>query len=422
MFETVLLFVGLLIVSSIFSGTETAFTSINEIKLLREKSYGSKVLRKMIKNKKNVIATILIGNNIVNTVLAVYAGAFFDDLMVETGILPERMGPLFASFVTVMFLLIFGEIVPKNIAVSLPRAWMKIVTFPLMLIVKALKPITAVMQVFSKIMLKILPFGKESDNSPTIQELIILSRISSKAGHIDDVEQILVEKAAKFNDLEARDVMIPRQQIIAVPDSIAFNDLKVEFRQHKFTRVPVYHEAVDKIIGIFNFKEMVLIPENQIADFNIMNHALIPLSVPESIPIGQLFEQMKQEKKHMAIIINEYGSTSGIVTIEDIIERMFGLIHDEYDIESHEKIRKINNTEYEIQGTLPLDDLETSLNIVIPQELDRQVNTISGLLTLLKGDFPQEKDEIIFKQLIFRVLKVKNMHVAKVLLIDNRKT
>jgi CBS domain containing-hemolysin-like protein len=424
--ETFLFFAFLLVTSALFSGTETAFTSLNEIRLQRQQTKTGKLLRDMVRNKRNVIAAILVGNNIVNTVLAVYAGAFFDEMLVASGLLTEKMGPLFASVVTIIFLLIFGEVIPKHFGVTFTSLWMKTVSYPLWLIVRILKPVTRFMEIFSWILMKLLPSSEEEDYSPDINELMIMARYSAKAGYIDEIERKLVVRATRFNDLEARDVMIPRQQVVGVPEEISLQKLQEEFQEHKLSRIPVFSGETDHVAGIFNFKELLSLCHQSHAsydsNFNILDHCHEPFFVPESVQIGQLFDSMKQKKTHMAVVVDEFGQTSGIVTLEDIIERVFGLIHDEYDEESVQTIEKINEHEYMLKGRTSIEDLENTLGYKLPEEVSSRINTVNGLLTYIKGDFPEKREKISLDNIEFRVEEVKKMRATRIRALIKKKS
>lgn len=421
MIETILFFLVLLIGSAIFSGTETAFTSLNEIRVMNEKDgAGVRRLREMLRQKSSVIAAILVGNNIVNTVLAVYAGAFFDDVLVSSGMLSENTGPLVASIVTILFLLIFGEVIPKHFAVTFSRFWMKIFSFPLWIVVKLLKPVTGAMDVFGRMLISLLPMQSEDGNSPNIQELLIMARFSAKAGHIDEIERKLVVKATRFNDLEAKDVMVPRAQVVSVPSNIRFSQLREVFREHLFSRIPVFKESEDDIAGIFNIKEMLTMSDEAQRNFDILRHCHEPFFAPEKVKIGQLLDQMKSRKMHICVIVDEFGGTAGIITLEDIIERVFGLIHDEYDEEATQTIKKIDEKHFEVRGRASLEEIEVALEVEFDAEIKRTVDTVNGLVTLIKEDFPKEKEEIRYENLLFKVVQTKGMR-ASLLTIEKLK-
>lgn len=413
MIETILFFLLLLVGSAIFSGTETAFTSLNEIKVMNEKEgSGSKRLLEMLRQKSSVIAAILVGNNIVNTVLAVYAGAFFDNVLVSTGMLSENYGPLVASVVTIVFLLIFGEVIPKHLAVTFSRFWMKIFSWPLWIVVRLLRPVTGAMDAFGRILISLLPMSDEDGDSPNIQELLIMARFSAKAGHIDEIERKLVARATRFNDLEAKDVMIPRRQVVSVPSSTNHGRLREIFRENMFSRIPVFNESEDNIVGIFNIKELLTLTDEQQRNFDILRHCHEPFFAPEKVKIGQLLDQMKSRKMHICVIVDEFGATAGIITLEDIIERVFGLIHDEYDEEATQTIRKIDEHNFEIRGRASLEEVEVALEIEFAEEIKRKVDTVNGLITMLKDDFPKEREEIRYQSLVFKVVQTKGMRAS----------
>jgi putative hemolysin len=318
-----------------------------------------------------------------------------------------------ASIVTILFLLIFGEVVPKHFGVTFTTLWMKAVSYPLWLVVRLLKPVTRAMDLFSRLMMNLLPFKGEDGDSVSIQELLIMARYSAKSGHIDEIERKLVVRATRFNDLEAKDVMIPRRQVFAVPETIGIDELRHEFNEHLLSRIPVYHETIDNVVGIFNFKELIKF-KGRPDSFNILSFCHEPLYVPEKVSIGSLFEQMRVKQSHMAIIVDEFGATQGIITLEDIIERIFGLIHDEYDEEAVQPIVRISDTEFEVRGRASLDELAVAVGVRFPEEVTRKVDTVNGLITLLKGDFPEYRDEFEFQNLVFSVEKSQGMRASKV--------
>jgi CBS domain containing-hemolysin-like protein len=418
MLYTALFFMILLLVSAIFSGTETAITSVNEISLSSVQGRSNrrqKVVLDLIRDKRSVIAAILVGNNIVNTVLAVYAGVFFDQMFVETKILSAQVAPLVASMVTITFLLVFGEILPKHLGVTFSKGWTFLVAYPLLAIVKLLQPVTWLMEKLSRLMLKILPF-KGDEDAPTIQEILLMAKISEKAGHIDSYERKLMSKSSRFNDLLACEVMVPRNQVKGVPIDMNLDDLIEVFRSDMYSRVPVYKDDIDQVIGVFNFKELFKLDPLKRSEFSLARLMLKPLYIPENVAIGELLERMRSKRTHMVVVVDEYGSTAGIITMEDIVERLFGLIDDEYDIEEPQAVRNHENGEIEVAGTISLQDLSASLHVEFPEEVRRQVNTLNGFLTWLKGDFPKPKEKIIWNGLSFKIREMDGHRAEKVLI------
>lgn len=418
MLYTALFFIVLLLISALFSGTETAITSVNEISLSSVQGSSSrrqKIVTELVNDKRSVIAAILVGNNIVNTVLAVYAGVFFDQVFVETGMLSEKIAPMVASVITIIFLLTFGEIVPKHLGVTFAKAWTYVIAYPLWAIVKVLQPVTWTMDVLSRMLLRMLPF-KGDENAPTIQEILLMAKISEKAGHIDSLERKLMTRSSRFNDLLTCEVMIPRNLVKGVPIDIKLNDLIEVFREDMYSRVPVYKDDIDQIVGVFNFKELFKINQANPDEFSIGRMMLKPLYVPENVAIGELLERMKLKRTHMAVVVDEFGSTTGIITMEDIVERLFGLIGDEYDVEETQVLKNNETGEVEVAGTISLQDLSAMLQTEFPEEIRRSVNTLNGFLTWLKGDFPRKKEKIHWEKFTFRVKEVDGHRAEKVVI------
>lgn len=421
MFYTLIFFAVLLLVSAVFSGTETAFTSVNEISM---EYYGKKSRRKrlvleMLQNKGSVIAAILVGNNIVNTVLAVYAGAFFDQVLVNTGILSESLAPVLASVVTITFLLIFGEVIPKQIGVTFAKAWTMTISYPLWFIVSIMKPITDAMEILSRWVLALIKSKDDQSDAPSIRELIALTRHSEKAGHIDSIERRLMTKSSKFNDLQVCEVMVPRSNVKGIPISASYEEVKAAFKSDMYTRVPVYDNDLDTIVGILNFKELLRLEFDEISDFNVLKIMQQPLFVPENVTIGELLERMKALRRHMAVVVDEFGSTSGIATFEDLVERVFGMINDEYDGETQASLYSMDNGEYEVAGNISLQELGNALSLEFSDEERRNANTLNGLLVYMKGDFLKEKDIIPRSNHLF-IIKSMDGHVAEQVLIKKK--
>ncbi|OGK12751.1 MAG: hypothetical protein A2W80_18290 [Candidatus Riflebacteria bacterium GWC2_50_8] len=424
MLYTIVFFTTLLLISAIFSGTETAFTSVNEISMAGyagKSGRRKKIVLEMLQNKGSVIAAILVGNNIVNTVLAVYAGAFFDQIFVDTGILSEAVAPVLASVVTIVVLLICGEVVPKHMGVTFAKAWTMAMAYPLWLIVTAMKPVTAAMEIISRALLALIKKPGEHDNAPSIQELLLHAKHSEKAGHIDSIERKLMSRSSKFNDLQVCEVMVPRSNVKGISVDSDLQDVRAAFKTDMYTRVPVYNKSLDAILGVFNFKELVKLEPGDAARFDLRKLMMQPLFVPENVAIGELLERMKLTRKHMAVVVDEFGSTSGIVTFEDIVERVFGMINDEYDVESAGNLRSHENGEHEVSGSISLQELGSALTIEFSEDERHQANTLNGLLTFIKGDFLREKDKIVRGNQVF-IVKTMEGHVAEKILIKQKET
>lgn len=414
MFDCIV-FIVLLLFSAFFSGTETAFTSLTEYSLASIKISDKKkeLLKKLIGDKQTVIATLLVGNNIINTVLAVYAGVVANKM---SDYLPQGSGPFVASFASIVLLLIFGEVLPKQIGVVFTKTWCSISAYPIYILVLLLRPITASMNWLSKTVIKILP-AKESDDAPTITELMMMAENSEKAGNIDSMEKNLMYTSSQINDLTAEDVMIPKTKIIAAKSTVKPSELIQIFKTHLYSRIPVYKTSIDDIIGVFNIKECLRLDPTKVDSFDISNYLKAPIYIPGNVTIGNLMEQMKTSRNHMAVVVSEYGVTEGIVTLENILERIIGLIGDEYDDENDSKslVKKVNgDVDAEIEGLTALAELSRQFDIEFSPETHHRVNTINGFLIDKKGDFLDEGDSFSYEGFDFKVLATKGKCATKI--------
>jgi putative hemolysin len=410
------IFLGLLICSAFFSGSETVVTALNEITLTANPRSGriQNLLLWLCRRKSTVIGAILVGNNIVNTVLAVYAGVIADSIFSNNQLIGPSLAPVVASIITIFFLLIFGEVIPKQLGVSFSKKLAPLVAFPIYIVVLILKPITKAMDMLSRLILRALPIKQDSSTAPTIQEMLAMAKYSEKAGHIDSIERRLMARASKFNDLSANDVMIPKTMVTGISIDASLNDVIQVFGENMYTRVPVYMASMDEIIGVFNFKELLRLKDSERKSFRIKNKMIKPLYIPETVAIGELLERMRENRSHMAIVIDEYGTMLGLVTMEDIVERVFGIIDDEYD-EAKPKQETSAGADRVMDGHTSLQDISEMLNIKFPAKVMRKVNTLSGFLTYVRGDFPREKEAVAYAGHVFVVLEVDGMRVGRVL-------
>ena len=267
----------------------------------------------------------------------------------------------------------------------------------------------------SKKVMSLLPV-KKNDDAPSVTEIMAMAENSVKAGKIDSMEKSLMYSSSQINDLKAEDVMIPKNKIVAVKSNVSVSELLRIFKTHLYSRIPVYSTTIDEIIGIFNIKECLKLKPDEEENFDIRNYMIKPIYVPGNVTIGSLMEQMKSTRIHMAVVVSEYGITDGIVTLENILERIIGLIGDEYDDESEDMLITMNNKgtkELEVDGTISLQDLSKELSIDIPSA-KHKVNTLNGYITEEKGDFVAVGEEFIIENYIFKVLSIKGRCADKI--------
>lgn len=185
-----------------------------------------------------------------------------------------------------------------------------------------------------------------------------------------------MSKSSKFNDLQVCEVMVTRNNVKGISVDASFEEARTAFKVDMYTRIPVYEKSLDTILGVLNFKELLKLDNRDIQGFDLRQLMMLPIFVPENVAIGELLERMKQSRKHMAVVVDEFGSTSGIVTFEDIVERVFGLISDDYGVDSPTFLRNHENGDHEVVGNISLQEISNSLSIKFSEEDRHQANTL----------------------------------------------
>lgn len=397
----------LLVLSGFFSASETAIISLSPAKvrtLTEKKAAGSKSLTKLKENPHKTLITILVGNNLVN----ILASAMTTVLMTEM-FGSAAIG--IATGVLTLLVLIFGEIIPKSYATSHASKLALTVAPPLYLLYLILTPVTWLLDQLVGLMLKVV--GGTRRNIVTDEELVAMATIGAEQGSIDEHERELIENILEFTDIRVEDVMTPRVHIDSVPEEFTLDEASNFFINHTHSRIPVYRENMDHIVGILNIKEVFKHLHEDDTDRTVRQIDLTtPLKVSESMTIHDVFMLFKRERQHMAIVIDEFGGTAGLVTMEDLLEEIVGDIQDESDL-TNEKIKKIRDYEYEVSGRIQIDELEelTGLKLDFPDH-----KTITYLLTEKLGRIPRLEDSIKLKGWTFTVTKTWRDTVMTVLL------
>lgn len=413
---SVLIFLGILSLSALFSGTETAITAVSNVTVTKLAGDGNKpalLLQRMLKEKGRVIAALLVANNIVNVILAVYATVVIDESIRGVDWLPQWAAPIVASVSSVVFLLIFGEVMPKSIAVhyrnrwALGSAWF---VFALMLVTR---PITWLLIKFSNITLRLLG-GKPGEEDPfDLHEISTVAQIGEQAGVIDNMEKQLIQRAAHLNDTRVREIMVPRTDMRGLDVSTPLEEIRAVFQRTPFTRLPVYKEDLDDIVGVLNFKEFLRLDPTRQRGFDLTAYLHKALFVPESMFIGDLLNEMRRQRTHIAIVLDEYGGTGGLTTLEDVVEMLVGRIDDEYDV-IETPFEKIDETTWEVDGRVTDERLVTRLELTLPPEALEGFDTVGGLALKAFGNIPSEGDTTTYHDIEITATRVKGHRVRRV--------
>ena len=345
---SVLIIIFCVLFSGYFSATETAFSSLNRIRIKNLAEKGdkkAKLVLDMLENFDSLLSTILIGNNIVNIACASVATLLFVRL------LGEEQGPSVATIVITIVVLIFGEVTPKSIAKENPEKFAMFAAPFLNVLMIILTPFNFLFIQWKKLISKI--FHTENDYSITEEELLTIVEEAEQEGRIDEQESSLIRSAIEFSEQEAIDILTPRIDIVGVSHDATKEEIAQVFEETNYSRLPVYKESIDHIIGILYQKDFYNLDDEETSFEHIIRPAMF---ITESKKIGELLQELQQKKSHIAIVLDEYGGTTGIVTLEDILEELVGEIWDEHD-EVINEIEKISDTEYIVHGSTNLEDL-----------------------------------------------------------------
>lgn len=372
--------------SAFFSSSETALTSLNVFKIRQMEENGvenSSLVRKLTDNIGKVLTTILIGNNIVNIATTTVATIFFTDLF-------GAKGAIISTIVLTLTILIFGEVTPKNIASSASEKVALRVAKPIKFFDFILKPMSFFLQAITNFLTRLI-IGENAQKGDIVTEedLKTIVDVSEEQGVINDQESEIINNVFEFGDSDVEDIMTARTNMEAIAVDMEDKELKDFLKNCKHSRIPVYGKSIDNIIGILHMKDIVaFIAEDK--KLNIEEMVRPAFYVYDNMHIFDLFKQMRGENVSLAIVIDEYGGTSGIVTIEDIVEELVGEIEDEYDTHL-ETVLKINDKEYLVNPSIHINDF----NDYFDTDLEQIKNdSIGGFLIDKLGRIPKLGDSV----------------------------
>ena len=357
----------LLLLSAFFSATETAFTSLNRIKMknmANDDVKNAKLVLKLEDRYDKLLSTILIGNNIANIGMTAIATVMF------VALLGGSLGPTASTVVMTVAVLIFGEISPKNIAKEHPEGF-ALFAAPIMRgLMWLFPPLNVILSLWKKLLGKL--FGTQENGSYTEDELITIVEEAQIGGSIGKEQQELITNAIEFDDLEAIDVITPRVDIVAVELGTSVEEIGRTFKESGLSRLPVYEDDLDNIIGIINQKDFhnYVVGENRELEQYIKPVAY----VAESIKAAVLLKKMQTKKTHIAIIVDEYGGTTGLVTMEDIIEELVGKIYDEHDAIEMREVTRLYDGSYSVAGGANVEKFFE----MVGEDIDINATTING--------------------------------------------
>jgi len=393
----------LVAMSAYFSATETAFTSLNRIRLKNKAENGNlRAARTLELAEKydKLLSTILIGNNIVNITATTIATLLF------TKLLGEATGPAVSTVVLTIVILIFGEVSPKSLAKESPEAFAMFAAPLLRFCMVILTPANFLFTQWKSLLSKI--FHKKESDGITEEELVTMVDQAENEGGLDQHESELIRAAIEFNDLEVEEILTPRVDIVAVEDTASEEEIAGAFAESGYSRLPVYHEDIDDIVGILHEKDFHTARYH--GKFNLKESISSALYTTGNTKISDLLRILQREKAHMVVVVDEYGGTEGLITMEDIVEELVGEIWDEHD-EVVEDIKRQEDGSYLIACSADLPDLFDLFGI---KDEESDANTIAGWVMEQIGRVPEVGDRFQAEGLDVTVTQMDHRRVMEI--------
>lgn len=415
----------LIALNAFFAASEIAFISLNDAKIdiqAKDGNKKAKKIKKMLENPSKFLATIQIGITLAGFLSSAFASeAFASELApVLHNLVPTVDASVWNSIAIVLitiilsyFTLIFGELVPKRIAMK----YYERIAFATIGIIRFISIVTAPFVRFltfsTNIVSKIFGISGNEEETVTEEEIRMMVDVGEEKGSIDKEEREMINNVFEFNDKTVSEIMVPRKEVYALDMNLSISKVIEEISDNedfRYSRIPVYDETIDEIKGIVYIKDILLSTKNK--SVKVKNLVKEAYYIPETKPLNELFEDLRKNRKQIAIVVDEYGGTAGIVTMEDILEEIVGEIYDEYDVVEN-NIEKLDENTYILSGSISVSDVEKALNIEIPEG---DYETISGYLMEELGRIPDEKEKPVIEteEVIYKIESVKDKRIIKI--------
>lgn len=405
----------LIILSAFFSSAETAFTTVNKIRIRTFEEEGrpnAALIRKLTDDPQKMLSAILIGNNIVNLTASSLTTIMVTRITANLGLASKSATAIgIATGILTLIILVFGEITPKSIATRSsericffyikPIYWMTVIFTPLIFIVNKIS--FGFMKLFG-----MRYTGKE--RVMTENELLTIIDVSHEEGVLESEEKEMINNVVDFGDSLAKDIMVPRIDMVSVPSAISYDDLKKTFKRDMYSRLPVYEESKDNVVGIVTLKDFFNY-EGTKEDFKLSDLLREPYFTYEYQKTSDLLIQMRENSINISIVLDEYGSTAGIITLEDLIEEIVGEIRDEYDDDEEDPIQKLSTSEYLVDGSTRLDDINEVFGCNIESD---DYDSIAGHMINVLEHIPCEGEEITEDYIRFVIDKMDKNRIDKI--------
>jgi len=401
--------------SAFFSGMEIAFVSSNKLRHEVNKnaeSTSSKILDLFYRKPNLYISTMLVGNNIALVVYGLQMALLLEPLIQQL-ITNDILVLLIQSIISTIFILFAGEFIPKTLFKLNPTFTLNFFAIPLYIFFIILYPISKVASFLSTIMLRLLGVKHLKPQVQTLGKIDLDYFIQQSIEHASDKSEMetevkIFQNALEFSSVKLRDCMIPRNEIVACDTETDLSELRSKFVETGFSKILIYKKNIDDIIGYIHSSELFKMPED-------WTQAIHPISIaPENMAANKLMKRMMADKKSLTVIVDEFGGTSGLITLEDLVEEIFGEIEDEHDIKNYEA-RKINDKEFEISGRMEIDTLNEMFSLDLPESED--FITIAGFILHYYQNLPNLNETILIDKYSFKILKVSATKIELVRMV-----
>ncbi len=394
----------LLFLSAFFSSAETALTTCNKIRmrsLAEDGDSRAQTVLDLTERSEKMLSTILIGNNIVN----LSASALVTTLTIR--LFGNRLVGAATGLITLL-VLIFGEITPKTAAANDPDKLALRYAGAIRTLMTVLTPLIFLVNLLARGFMRLLRIDPDKrPESITEDEFRTLVDVSQEEGVLEDEEREMINNVVDFGETEAKDIMIPRVNMVFVSEDATYEEILRIFRAEMFTRLPVYRGTTDTVVGILNMKDLLLFEPDK-HEFRMQDFLREAYFTYEFKKTSELFIEMRSKSVSMAIVLDEYGDTAGLVTMEDLLEEIVGEIRDEYDASEHEVLQKLSDRVWRVDGSMHLDDLNDALGTEIESE---DFDSLGGHIIGLLGHLPSEGEETSENGITYRVEVVKDNRI-----------
>ena len=410
-YRDIIILVVLILLSGFFSASETALTSFKTTDLEDIEKSNKKtahLLKKWLKSPNEILTGMLLGNNIVNILGSSIATALAINIM---GNSPRSLA-IVTGIMTVL-ILIFGEITPKIMAKNNSKGFSKLVIGPMYYFGLLMKPIVKILMWTSILIGRILGVEVKTENIMfTEEDLISFVNVGEAEGIIEEEEKEMIHSIVGLGETNAKEIMTPRTSMFAVEGNKTLDDIWEEMIEAGFSRIPVYEETIDNIIGVLYTKDVLNYLKAHSTDTQVKELVREAYYVPETKSIIEILQEFKSKKVHIALVLDEYGGIGGVLTIEDLLEEIVGEIRDEFDNEEEESIKEIDDNRYEVDAMLDIETINKSLNIDLP--ISEDYESLGGLIMSELGKIPAIGDIVDFQDVKLVVVEVEKMRGSKV--------